>query len=98
MRKARFTMLVIGLIALGPAVGAQAPQPPPAPGGETPREMMETGARMILQAIELMLKAIPQYEAPEVLENGDIIIRRKNAKPDAPETRPTEDGTAKTRI
>lgn len=32
----------------------------------------------LLRAFDLMIRAIPQYEAPEVLENGDIIIRRKN--------------------
>lgn len=33
------------------------------------------------------------YSAPEILPNGDIIIRRKDPlTPDAPETAPTEDG------
>ena len=35
----------------------------------------------MLRAIELMIEMIPQYEVPEVLENGDIIIRRKNPPP-----------------
>ena len=48
--------------------------------GQDPREMIEGAAEMMLQALELMLNAIPQYEAPEVLENGDIIIRRKPQK------------------
>ena len=41
--------------------------------------MIEEGVKMVLGALELMLKAIPQYEALEALEalqNGDIIIRR----------------------
>lgn len=29
--------------------------------------MIEEGVKMVLGALELMLKAIPQYEAPEVL-------------------------------
>ena len=37
---------------------------------------------MTFDALDLVLKAIPQYEAPEILKNGDILIRRKN---------PTED-------
>jgi hypothetical protein len=37
--------------------------------GETIRQMM--------QAMEAMIGSIPQYEAPEVLPNGDIILRRK---------------------
>jgi len=38
--------------------------------------MIEDGMKMILNALQLILKSIPQYKAPEVLENGDIIIRR----------------------
>ena len=41
-----------------------------------PGDMIEDGMRMILNALSLILKSIPQYKAPEVLENGDIIIRR----------------------
>jgi len=43
-----------------------------------------------------MLKAIPQYEAPEILDNGDIIIRRKQpAKPQTPA--PADRGPPKTK-
>ncbi len=42
--------------------------------------MMESGMKMILNALEVLLQSIPQYEAPEVLENGDIIIRRVQPK------------------
>ena len=41
-----------------------------------PEDMIEDGMKMILNALSLILKSIPQYKAPEVLENGDIIIRR----------------------
>ena len=43
---------------------------------EAPEKMIEDGMKMILGAIQLILKSIPEYKAPEVLENGDIIIRR----------------------
>ena len=43
---------------------------------EAPERMIEDGMRMILSAIELILQSIPEYQAPEILENGDIIIRR----------------------
>jgi hypothetical protein len=42
-----------------------------------------------------MLKAIPQYETPEILDNGDIIIRRKRVKPDGPA--PDDSGPTKTK-
>ena len=35
----------------------------------------------LLEMLEFMLHAIPQYELPEVLENGDIIIRRVHPEP-----------------
>jgi hypothetical protein len=43
--------------------------------------MLEGGMKMMLQALDLMISAIPQYAAPEVLPNGDIIIRRLPSKP-----------------
>ena len=39
-------------------------------------DMIEDGMEMILNSLELLLKSIPQYKALEVLENGDIIVRR----------------------
>lgn len=55
-----------------------------------PHALASDGIQSLLKAMEMMLLAIPQYEAPYVNENGDIIIRRKNpsrepAKPSAPE-------------
>tara|TARA_Y100001970_G_scaffold276224_2_gene378611 strand:+ start:10591 stop:10830 length:240 start_codon:yes stop_codon:yes gene_type:complete len=47
---------------------------------QKPDVMIEQGAKMIFDALDLVLKAIPQYEAPKILENGDILIRRINPK------------------
>lgn len=33
--------------------------------------------RPIAEQLDRMMKDVPQYEAPEVLPNGDILIRRK---------------------
>jgi hypothetical protein len=46
------------------------------------KELLEGASRMMLQALELMIKAVPQYAAPVILPNGDILIRRKNTEPD----------------
>ena len=51
---------------------------------EVPERMIEDGMRMILSAIELILQSIPEYQAPEILENGDIIIRRVQPKEKSP--------------
>ena len=48
----------------------------PPPQQKNPGDMIEDGVKMILDALQLLLKSVPQYKAPEVLENGDIIIRR----------------------
>lgn len=43
------------------------------------------GIAKMLQALDLLLKTVPQYAAPEVQPNGDIIIRRLH-----PEERPDQ--------
>ena len=49
----------------------------------------------LLILLEGIIESIPQYELPEVLENGDIIIRRVPAEPEESpeeeETEPVED-------
>ncbi|NKB57943.1 MAG: hypothetical protein GKS00_16590 [Alphaproteobacteria bacterium] len=65
-----------GLIAIAtltalPGVAASQDQ-------KDPQALASEGMQSLLQAMELMLMAIPQYEAPFINENGDIIIRRKN--------------------
>ena len=57
-----------------------------------PEDMIEDGMKMILNALQLILKSIPQYKAPEVLENGDIIIRRVPSGENKPKS---EDHTQK---
>ncbi len=48
----------------------------------------------LLRALDLMMDSVPQYAAPEVLPNGDIIIRRLHPedKPDAPVETDATDG------
>lgn len=71
-------LAALGLAAMLAAGPAHAQEPKP----ETPKQLLDEAGEKFMRAIELMLMAIPQYEAPEVLENGDIIIRRK--RPAAP--------------
>lgn len=83
-RSAAWLFIVAMIACSGPAAVSAAD-----PGGETtkqePKELLEDAARSLYRAIELMISAIPQYQAPEVLENGDIIIRRKRKETDKPE-------------
>ena len=52
------------------------------PSGDRERaeEMAREAIQQLLRALELMIESIPQYELPEVNEDGDIIIRRKRRK------------------
>lgn len=44
----------------------------------------------IMRALNLLVDAVPQYAAPEVQPNGDIIIRRLH--PETPDDEPVETG------
>lgn len=61
------------------------PLQPPQPLDEALRETAER----VVTALRLLLMAIPQYEAPEILGNGDILIRRRRPEPvPAPQDEP----------
>ena len=82
MRRLSLGVALIGLMVFtGPAVAADAAK---LLEKETPGEMFKDATRTILRALGLMLQAIPQYETPEILDNGDIIIRRKHPKSEPP--------------
>jgi len=84
------TFLVMALI-VPMAFAAPTFAPPAFAGADTkpesasPSEMISEATRTILKAVEMMMQSIPQYEVPEVLENGDIIIRRKHPEPKKPQ-------------
>ena len=82
------------MIALPPGAAAHEN-----PEESEPRERAEELAReameQMLRALEMMVQSFPQYEMPEIMENGDIIIRRRRAEqngpPAQPETSPEPD-------
>ena len=39
----------------------------------------------LMRALDLLITTVPRYAAPEVLPNGDIIIRRLDPKPEGEE-------------
>jgi len=83
----RAIAFAFGLTAAGaglPAAAlAQAPAAPPTDQARPVPDVLEDAGRRLFEMLELLIKAIPQYEMPEILPNGDIVIRRK--------PRPTED-------
>ncbi len=44
---------------------------------DEPGELAREGIERMMRALELFIDMIPQYEMPELDDNGDIIIRRK---------------------
>ena len=60
---------------------------------KSPEELIEGGVKMIIDALDIFLKTIPQYEAPEILENGDIIIRKSKPEPKMKNKTPDQDKT-----
>ncbi len=77
MRILAAALIAAGLLA-SPAAAQQ-------PERESPGELLDDAAQKMLQALKLMLMAIPQYAAPEINENGDIIIRRIHPEDEKPE-------------
>ena len=80
--------VVAAALALALAAGA------PAGADETELERAErlagAAATRLRGALGALLRAVPQYEAPEILDNGDIVIRRKR-----PEAAPAEPPTGR---
>lgn len=56
------------------------------------------GLGKLLEALQMFVKSVPQYSAPEVLPNGDIIIRRvhpdKTPAPQDQKLEKSDDGTS----
>ena len=70
------------LAALIAALPATAPAQ-----GKAPEDFVDETLEGVLDTLRFVLRAIPQYEMPEVLPNGDIIIRRIPSEP-KPKPRP----------
>jgi hypothetical protein len=92
MRTLAAALLACGIIA-APAAAAEAPR-------QAPGELLDEAADKLLQALKIILMAVPQYAAPEINENGDIVIRRirpEQERRPAPEPESGPDGTVQTR-
>ncbi len=95
MRLAGLPVCGLALVAYLGAASVAWSEEPEAESSEAERLLGESLETM-LQALELLLKTVPQYAAPEVMPNGDIIIRRLHPEEDeegdemAPEDRPKD--------
>ena len=60
---------------------------------QNPAVLAEEAAEKLMLALELMLMAIPQYAMPEIMDNGDIVIRRLNPEDGETSDEPAADET-----
>jgi hypothetical protein len=58
------------------------------PTQQTPDELAVEGVNKLMQALQLLIQQLPQYETPVIDENGDIIIRRRHDKAPIPPQKP----------
>jgi hypothetical protein len=79
-------VILIALLAMGPQADAQTD---PRRQAEEAAELARRAAEKMIEALRGMLLAVPQYESPELLPNGDIIIRRKALPPPPPPAPPS---------
>jgi hypothetical protein len=85
-------MLLIGAALSAGMASARAAERPPA-GDEALRRLEEAEQSLrdamakALDSVDLLLQALPRYDAPIVNENGDIIIRRRRPEPRSPALR-----------
>ena len=87
------------LLAVPLPADAEEPSGEPAPNEQAPNEqapgeLAREGVARLLQALEVFIEMIPQYEMPELNENGDIIIRRKRDRGEEPSAEPDDDQTS----
>lgn len=69
-------LAVAVLLAASPAFAQQQNSP-----ADDAAEAAKEALGKILRSLSGVIDSIPQYQAPEVLPNGDIILRRKNPAP-----------------
>ncbi len=84
-----FPVALLSLFLAAVPTWGQAEEPPEQPREPPPPEQLaREGVEKLLRALDAFIQMIPQYEMPELNENGDIIIRRKR---DGAPAKPGED-------
>jgi hypothetical protein len=85
----RALLLAATLLAASPALAAeQSPADRLREELERTAETLAGSLDRLLSTFEEVARELPRYEAPRMLENGDIVIRRK--PPESPEKRPRD--------
>ncbi len=88
-------LAVVALAATAQPAAAAEDAPPLDPSIEGTGKILEETAQQFMEMLGTLLGSIPTYEMPQILDNGDIIIRRK--KPENTPTPPSSDSQSMTR-
>lgn len=92
MRYRRMLLAPALVLALGAtAAMAQDKDPKEQDLEETARGAIES----LMDVMRTLVDKIPMYEAPVILDNGDILIRRKRPE-EAPQPKPAPEGQQRT--
>lgn len=84
--------LTLALLMAIPSVGARAQTDGQA--APSPTERLQEGAAAIIDGLRMLMDQLQSYQPPEVMPNGDIIIRRQPpAAPPASPPAPADPGT-----
>jgi hypothetical protein len=82
----RSVLVVAASLSLAAPLYAQTP-----PQADTPEAIAREGVAKLLQALKLFVDNLPQYAAPEIDAEGNIVIRRLTP-PSARRAPPPADG------
>ena len=89
----RLGAMALALALTQSLAGARAETRAEAPPSASPRDQAEQvlkeGVEKIMRGLDLLMQTVPQFAAPRVTENGDIIIRRTTPPPPAKKPAPT---------
>ena len=86
----RLAIPIIAMLATVPAVAVAQSDATPGDKAPSATERLQEGAAAIVDGLRLLMDQLQGYQSPEVVPNGDIIIRRR--PPAEPE--PPSDGTS----
>ncbi len=101
---AALALMLLGVSSFASIGAASSPAKPAEPAAgddlseqEQAEELAREAMEQLMRALKMFMRSIPQYELPEINENGDIIIRRKRwpeaddpGEPDDSEARESE--------
>ena len=65
-----------------------------ADGQDDVERLAREGAAKLIEALEALIDSLPSYEPPEVTEDGDIIIRRRDPDAEPRHEKPGDDDDA----